>query len=175
MWPLPLTGEHKLLAFKKTYGPWTTEICCFVLFLKSVTLGHSHYGKNTGWGRYLDQRGVWRKLHNDELHCLYSSSWASLSVFLIMSFTVCIPHQTSFGWSHQGWGMWHIRDRGEIHTEVRLEKLNIPLERPRHRRQNNMKHDLKETVWNTMVWINLPQDRDQWQALVNMVMNLQVP
>jgi hypothetical protein len=26
-----------------------------------------------------------------------------------------------------------------------------------------------------IVWIDLAQDRDRWQALVNVVMNLQVP
>jgi hypothetical protein len=29
--------------------------------------------------------------------------------------------------------------------------------------------------WNGMDWIDLAQDRDQWMALVNTVMNLQVP
>jgi hypothetical protein len=28
--------------------------------------------------------------------------------------------------------------------------------------------------WDGMEWINLAQDRDQWSALVNMVMNLRV-
>jgi hypothetical protein len=35
--------------------------------------------------------------------------------------------------------------------------------------------DLKETGWGGMDWINLAQDKDPWQALVNMVMNLLVP
>jgi hypothetical protein len=30
-------------------------------------------------------------------------------------------------------------------------------------------------VWDHMDWIDLAQDRDQWGALVNTVMNLQVP
>jgi hypothetical protein len=29
--------------------------------------------------------------------------------------------------------------------------------------------------WNGMDWIDLAQDRDQWRALMNMVMNLRVP
>jgi hypothetical protein len=29
--------------------------------------------------------------------------------------------------------------------------------------------------WGGMDWIDLAQDRDQWWALVNTVMNLQVP
>jgi hypothetical protein len=34
---------------------------------------------------------------------------------------------------------------------------------------------LREIGWDGMDWINLAQDRDQWRALVNTVMNLQVP
>jgi hypothetical protein len=39
----------------------------------------------------------------------------------------------------------------------------------------NIKVDFREIGWGGMEWINLAQDRDQWRALVNMVMNLQVP
>jgi hypothetical protein len=35
--------------------------------------------------------------------------------------------------------------------------------------------DLREIVWDGMDWIELPQDRNQWRALVNMVMKIQVP
>jgi hypothetical protein len=35
--------------------------------------------------------------------------------------------------------------------------------------------DLREIGWDGMDWIDLAQDRDQWRALVNTVMNLRVP
>jgi hypothetical protein len=35
--------------------------------------------------------------------------------------------------------------------------------------------DLKETGWDGMDHLDLALDRDQWRALENMVMNLQVP
>jgi hypothetical protein len=35
--------------------------------------------------------------------------------------------------------------------------------------------DLREIGWDATDWIHLTQDRDQWRALVNMVMNLRVP
>jgi hypothetical protein len=50
-----------------------------------------------------------------------------------------------------------------------------PLGRPRCRRVDNIKVYLREIEWDGMVWINLAQDRDQWTALVNAVMNLRVP
>jgi hypothetical protein len=34
---------------------------------------------------------------------------------------------------------------------------------------------LREIGWGVMGWIDLAQDRDQWRALVNKVMNLRVP
>jgi hypothetical protein len=36
----------------------------------------------------------------------------------------------------------------------------------------NIKMDLREIGWGGMDWIDLAQDRDQWKALVNTVMNL---
>jgi transposase len=49
-----------------------------------------------------------------------------------------------------------------------------PLGRPRCRRVNNIKMDLREIGWDGMNWIDLAQDMDQWRALVNTVMNLRV-
>jgi hypothetical protein len=50
-----------------------------------------------------------------------------------------------------------------------------PLGRPRRRRVDNIKVDLREIGWDGRDWIDLAQDRDQWRALVNTVMNLRVP
>jgi hypothetical protein len=50
-----------------------------------------------------------------------------------------------------------------------------PLGRPRRTWVDNIKIDLREIGWNGMDWIDLAQDRDQWNALVNTVMNLRVP
>jgi hypothetical protein len=40
---------------------------------------------------------------------------------------------------------------------------------------DDIKIDLREIGWNGMDWVDLAQDRDQWRALVNTVMNLRVP
>jgi hypothetical protein len=40
---------------------------------------------------------------------------------------------------------------------------------------DNIKIDLREIRWCGMVCIDLAQDRDQWRALVNAIMNLRVP
>jgi hypothetical protein len=52
---------------------------------------------------------------------------------------------------------------------------NRPLGRPRNRWEDNIKMDLQEVGCGGMDWIELPQDRNRWQALVNVVMNLRVP
>jgi hypothetical protein len=40
---------------------------------------------------------------------------------------------------------------------------------------DNIKMNLGEIGWDGRDWIELAQDRDQWRALVNTVMNLRVP
>jgi hypothetical protein len=50
-----------------------------------------------------------------------------------------------------------------------------PPGRPRRRWVENIKMDHKEIGWDGMDWIDLPQDMDQWRAIVNTVMNLRVP
>jgi hypothetical protein len=47
-----------------------------------------------------------------------------------------------------------------------------PLGRSRRRWVDGIEMDLREIGWD---WIYLAQDRDQWRALVNTVMNLRVP
>jgi hypothetical protein len=50
-----------------------------------------------------------------------------------------------------------------------------PLGKPRRRWVDNIKMDLREIGWDGGDWIDLAQDRDQWRALVNAVMNLRIP
>jgi hypothetical protein len=40
--------------------------------------------------------------------------------------------------------------------------------------ENGNRIDLREIVWGSVDWIQLAQDRDEWQAVVNTVLNLQV-
>jgi hypothetical protein len=49
-----------------------------------------------------------------------------------------------------------------------------PLGRPRRRWVDNIKMELREIGWGGIDWIGLTQDRDQWWAHVNTVMNLRV-
>jgi hypothetical protein len=44
------------------------------------------------------------------------------------------------------------------------------LERPRRRWENNIRIDVTEIGCGGMDWTHLTQDRDQWRALVNTVM-----
>jgi hypothetical protein len=69
--------------------------------------------------------------------------------------------------------MGESRNTYRILVGKREEKT--PLGRPRTRWVNNIKMDLREVGWDSGDWIDLAQDRDQWMALVNTVMNLGVP
>jgi hypothetical protein len=50
-----------------------------------------------------------------------------------------------------------------------------PLGRSRRRWEDNIKMDLGEIGIDGADWIRLAQDRFQWRACVNTVMNLRVP
>jgi hypothetical protein len=50
-----------------------------------------------------------------------------------------------------------------------------PLRRPRRRWVEDIKMHLREIEWDGVDWIYMAQDRDQWRALVNTVLNLRVP
>jgi hypothetical protein len=50
-----------------------------------------------------------------------------------------------------------------------------PLRRTRCGWKDNIRMDLRKIGWGGMDWTNLAQDRDQWRAIVDTVMNLQVP
>jgi hypothetical protein len=50
-----------------------------------------------------------------------------------------------------------------------------PLGKPRRMCVDIIKMDLRYIGWGGMEWIDLAQDKDQWRALVNTVINLRVP
>jgi hypothetical protein len=106
--------------------------------------------------------GGWRKLHNEELHDLYSSP----SIIRIIK-------STRMRWAG------HVARMGEKRNVYRLlvgkPEGKRPLGRPRRRWIDNIKMDLLETELNVVDWIGLAQDRYRWRALVNSVMNLGVP
>jgi hypothetical protein len=52
-------------------------------------------------------------------------------------------------------------ERNAYKILVRKPERKGPLGRPRHRRVDNIKMDLREIGWGGVDWIDLPQDRDQ--------------
>jgi hypothetical protein len=105
---------------------------------------------------------VEKKLHNEELHDLYSSS----SIITVMK-------SMRMRWAG------HVARIGEKRNAYRLlvgnPEGNRPLGRPRRRWFDNIRMDLGEVEWGDVDWICLPQDRNWWRALVNSVLNLRVP
>ena len=55
------------------------------------------------------------------------------------------------------------------------ERKSPPIGRYRLKCEDNIKKDLQKVGCGGMNWIDLAQDRDRCRALVNTVMNLQVP
>jgi hypothetical protein len=49
-----------------------------------------------------------------------------------------------------------------------------PLGRPRRRREDGIRMDLREIDLGGVDWILLAQDRDRWRAVMSAVMNLRV-
>jgi hypothetical protein len=68
----------------------------------------------------------------------------------------------------------HVGGRGDRALVWKPEGKR-PLGRPRRRWQDNIKIDLREVGCGGVDWIELAQDRDRWQAFVNVVMSLRVP
>jgi hypothetical protein len=102
------------------------------------------------------------KLHNEELHNLYSSPN-----------TIRMIKSRRMRWAG------HLACMGEKINAYRIlvgkPEGRRPLGRARHTWVNYIKIYLREIEWDGVDLVDLAQERDQWRALVNMVMNLWVP
>jgi hypothetical protein len=69
----------------------------------------------------------------------------------------------------------HVGEERKVYKDlVREPEGKRPLARPRSRREDGIRMDLREIGWGGMDWIRLAWDRNRWQAIVNTVMNLLV-
>jgi hypothetical protein len=73
----------------------------------------------------------------------------------------------------------HVAGMGEMRNAcnilVRKPEAKRPLRKSSRRWVDNIMMDLRDSGWGGMDWVDLAQDRDQWRALVNTVLNLRVP
>jgi hypothetical protein len=106
--------------------------------------------------------GVWRKLHNEELHNLY------LSPSIIRMIT-----SRRMRWARHLTRKWAKRNAYKV--LVGKPEGKRPTERPRRTWEDKINVDIREIEWGGMDWIHLAQDRDQCGALVNTVINFRVP
>jgi hypothetical protein len=135
----------------------------------SLTLGEEHRLRGFEnrmlrkiFGPKREEDGSWRKLHNDELHRLYSS-----------------PNIVRMIKSRRMKWAGHVARMGEGRGVYRVlvgrPEGKKPLGRPRRRWEDNIKMDFREIDINVAKWIRLAQGRVQWWACMNAVMNLLFP
>jgi hypothetical protein len=68
----------------------------------------------------------------------------------------------------------HGRDQKWYKILVGKSEGKTRLGRPK-RRWENIRTDLRETVWEGVDWMQLGQNEDKWLVLVNTIMNLWAP
>jgi hypothetical protein len=104
--------------------------------------------------------GEWRKLHNGELHNLYTSPDIIRQI-----------KSRRMRWAGH---VAHMGEGRKVYSVlVGKPEDKRPLERPRCRWQDGIRMDIREIDWDGVEWIHLDEDRDQWQAVVNAMMDLQ--
>jgi hypothetical protein len=102
-----------------------------------------------------------KKLHNRELHNLYSSPDI---IRQIKSRRMrWVEHVERMGEGRNVYGVLVGKPEGKR-----------PLERPRRRWEDGIRMDLGEIGWGSLEWFHLAQDRDRWRAVVTAVTNPRV-
>jgi hypothetical protein len=134
-WSLTLREEHRLRVFengvlRRIFGPKRDEVM-----------------------------GEWRKLHNEELHNLYSSPDIIRQV-----------KSRRMRWAG------HVAHMGEERIVywvlVGKPEGKRPLGRPRCMWEDGIRMDLRKIGLGGLDWIRLAQDMDRWREVVSAVMNL---
>jgi hypothetical protein len=69
----------------------------------------------------------------------------------------------------------HIAHIGEMRNGCNILDGKPEVKRSRHKQEDNIRMKLREIGWEVVDYIHLAQDKNQWWALVNTVMNLWVP
>jgi hypothetical protein len=97
--------------------------------------------------------GGWRKLHNEELHDLHFSPN-----------TIRMTKSRSMIWAG------HVVCMGVERIACRIlvgkPTAKRPLGQPRRKWDDNIRTNLRVTVWSGMGWINLPRDRESGGLLL---------
>ena len=109
----------------------------------------------------MGPRGARRRLHNEELHCLYRSPNI-----------VRVIKSRRLRWAGHVARMEGGRSAFKLLTGKPTR--NRPLGRPRLRWEGNIRKDLEEICINAGNWVNSVQDREYWRAFVNAPLNLRV-
>jgi hypothetical protein len=102
-----------------------------------------------------------RRLHKEELHNLYTTP----NFIRVMT-------STRMRWTAHVAGMGETRDAYKTLIEKSEGKRSVG--RQSCRWGDNIKMGIREIVREDVDWIRLVQDKDQWRAVVNTVMNLPV-
>jgi hypothetical protein len=101
--------------------------------------------------------GSWRKVHNEELHNLY----ASLNILRTMK-----SRKMRFAGNVARVGAKRNTHESQKERDS-WEDLEIG-------GRVILKMDFRGIRWDDIDWIDVAQDRDQWRAVVNTVMNIPV-
>jgi hypothetical protein len=99
----------------------------------------------------------------------------NLKHYIVRIFITVSLHKYQIKEDEMGTCRMHSRCESLYSILVRKPEGKRPLGRPGCRWEDNIRMNLREIGWDGMDWIHLIQDQDKWLALVNMVMNLQVP
>jgi hypothetical protein len=113
------------------------------------------------FGPKSEEDGSWRKLHNDEL----DNTCSLLNIVRVIKSRRMrwVGHVTRMG-----------ERRGVYRVLVGRPEGKRAVGRPRRRWEDNIKLDLRKIGIDGSNWIRLAQDRVQWRAFVNTLMNLRV-